>query len=557
MNDLSQYDIKALNKELESAITNAAEYQSDMDRYLEFYLHSAYYQTKSGQQRNNNDLSNNLLRVFANANINFTSKFPTIKVPTTGASKEQRVAASLREKIIMSVWKKSNGALLQKKWAKDATILSVAVAETGFDIEGRCAFVKRYDPRMCFWQMSNGNDRRVIAFWAVVPITADEAFKKYGVRPTNNGGLSNSPFTQQFMRQIDGKDWFLQAIRWDDKIRTAWIGDVQVEEPHEHMQGGIPIDICIPFDDLDPKGRGAFYLAPMVSMQANLNLTIQRRDNIVSRYSHPVMWGRGIISKQLDDIKAGMKNGGFVGLKQGGELGILQLNDVKVLNEHEQALREDLLRISGFSAAAMGELAGANTSGDALGMYFTPTQRHIENQNISWIAFYESINAKILRVTEKFAKTGEEFEVAGYSPSGTLLPMTDEPEKMQYQRGGFAEKFDAKEVIDGNYNSIVIMPAITPKNELEEKRLVMDMMNQKVLSRTTGFEMIGIESPEDELALLTQEQQEPALNPQGMQQLVAAATQAQQVQEPGAPGAPELPPKVAGEIKADVRQPVQ
>lgn len=551
MSEISQYDVTKLNSELDSALMNASSYHSDMDRYLEFYLHSAYYQQKSGQARNTNDLSNNLLRVFANANINFTSKFPTIKVPTTGASKEQRVAASLREKILMSVWKKSNGAMLQKKWSKDATILSVAVAETGFDIVGRCAYVKRYDPRYCFWQLSNGNDRRVIAFWSVVPITAEEAKRKYGVTPTNNGGLSNSPLTNQFLKQVDGKTWFLQAIRWDEKVRTAWIGDKVIEEPHDHMQGGIPIDICIPFDDLDPKGYGAFYLSPMINMQANLNLTIQRRDNIVARYSHPVMWGRGIINKQLDEMKAGMKNGGFIGLKQGGEVGLLQLNDVKVLNEHEQALREDLLRISGFSAAAMGELAGANTSGDALGMYFTPTQRHIENQNISWISFYESINAKILRITEKFSKTGEQFSVAGYSPTGTLLPVVDEPEKMQYSRGGYAEKFDAREVIDGNYNSIVIMPAITPKNELEEKRLIMDMMNQKVLSRTTGFEQIGIESPEDELALLTQEQQEPALNPQGMQQLVAAAAQAQQTEQPQ-----PAPTSIAGEIKANVRQPV-
>jgi len=204
----------------------------------------------------------------------------------------------------------------------------------------------------------------------------------------------------------------------------------------------------------------------------------------------------------------------------------------------------------------MGELAGANTSGDALGMYFTPTQRHIENQNITWISFYESINAKILKVTERFAKTGEQFSVAGYSATGTLLPMAADENKMQYQRGGFAETFDAKQVIDGNYNSIVIMPAITPKNELEEKRLIVEAVTQKFLSRTTAFEMYGIESPEDELALLTQEQSEPALNPQGMQQLVAAAGQAQQIENPQPTGAPQLPSKVAGEIKPNVRQPI-
>lgn len=211
-----------------------------------------------------------------------------------------------------------------------------------------------------------------------------------------------------------------------------------------------------------------------------------------------------------------------------------------------------MMRVSGFSQAAMGELAGANTSGDALGMYFTPTQRHIENQNVAWVSFYEGINAKILRLYEKFAKTGEQFSIAGYSTRGTVLPMTDNADRMGYQRGAFDIVFD-KTVIGGNYNSTVEMNSITPKNELEEKRLVVEAMTQKAISRTTGFEMMGIESPEDELALLTQEQQEPALNPQGMQQIAAAANSLQQPTDPAA--APTSPSPVAQEIQPNV-QPV-
>jgi hypothetical protein len=552
---MKQFDITQLNKELDAALVDASQYHSDMDRYLNFYKNSAFFGTKTGQARVSGESASNLLRVFANANINFTSAFPTIKVPTTGATPEQRTAASLREKILMSVWKKSSGRMLQRKWSKDGTLLSMAIAETGYDIAARSAYVRRYDPRYCFWQLSNGNEPRVTAFWAVVPITADEAFKKYGVRPTGNGGLSRSALSGTFLNAIDGKDWFLQAIRWDDETRTAWVGDMPVEEPHKHNLGGIPIDMCVPFDELDAKGKGAFYLDPLVAPQANLNRTVERRDALVSRYANPIAWGRGVVTTQLDDVKQGMKNGGFIGLKKDGELGVLQIREVGILREQEEALRQDMLRLSGFSAAAMGELAGANTSGDALGMYFTPTQRHIEHQNIAWISFYESINAKILRTVERFAKTGEEFSVAGYSARGTMLPMADQPDKLQYQSGGFAETFDARKVIDGNYNSIVVMSAITPKNEIEEKRLVMDMMNQKVLSRTTGFEMIGIDSPEDELALLKQEQSEPELNPQGMQQLVQAAQTAQQTQSAAA--LPPTPSPVAGELKNDVRQPVQ
>ncbi len=545
-------DLTKLNKELEDAITNNTDYHQSMDQSRNFYLYSAFYPSKTGQRRNTTDLSNNLLRVYADKNIHFTSAFPTIKVPTTGATTEQRQAASIREKIILGVWRKSGGRMLQRKWAYDGTVFSAAVAETGFDIESRCAFVRRYDPRYCYWQISNGNDKRVTAFWSVYPITADEALQRYGVTPMSQP-ISTSALTDTFLKQIDGKDWFLMAIRWDEKIRTAWVGDKLIEEPHEHMMGGIPIDLCMPFEDGDAKGRGAFYLNPMVNLQANLNLTLQRRDNIVSRMSSPVIWGRGIISKQLDDVKNGMKNGGFIGLKQGGELGLLQLNDVKLLNEHAADLREDMMRVSGFSQAAMGELAGANTSGDALGMYFTPTHRHIENQNVAWVSFYEGINAKILRLYEKFGKTGEQFSIAGYSTRGTVLPMTDNEDRMSYQRGAFDVAFD-KTVIGGNYNSTVEMNSITPKNELEEKRLVIEAMTQKAISRTTGFEMMGIESPEDELALLTQEQQEPALNPQGMQQIAAAASS---LQPPAADPAavPTSPSPVAQEIQPNV-QPV-
>ena len=157
-------DLTKLNRELEDAIVNNTDYHASMDQSRNFYLYSAFYPSKSGQRRNTTDLSNNLLRVYADKNIHFTSAFPTIKVPTTGATPEQRQAASIREKILLGVWRKSGGRNLQRKWAYDGTIFSAAVAETGFDLENRCAFVRRYDPRYCYWQISNGNDKRVTAF---------------------------------------------------------------------------------------------------------------------------------------------------------------------------------------------------------------------------------------------------------------------------------------------------------------------------------------------------------------------------------------------------------
>lgn len=523
-------DLGKLNSELESALINWQSRHSKMEMMRSYYQNSVYYAPKNGAAKPKVDLRNNMLRVYADKNIHFTSPFPEMKVPTPGATPEERQAASMREKIILAVHRKNNTPLLAKKWAFDATVMMHAIAETSFDFKNRCVTINRYDPRYVFWQVSNGNDNRVTAFWAVYPITKDEAKERYGVEPENQP-IATTALTDQYLKAIDGKDWFLHAIRWDEKVRVSWIGDRLVEEPHNHQLGVIPVDIVTPFDEADENGYGASYLEPMVPLQAELNYTIARRSKIVDRMASPTIWGRGIVGKQFDEIKKGMSSGsgGFVGLKQQGELGILQVNDVNMLDEHEQSVRRDMQRLSGFGDASMGELAGANTSGDALSMYFTPTERHIKHQMIAWTAFYESINAKILRFYDRFLLSDEEITLDGYAPASTVVTMTSGQPHYAKAGGAFSIRVN-KAVIGGNYTSIVIPKAVTPKNELEEKRLVIEAVNANFISRTTGYEQFGIESPEDELALVTQEQSDPAINPQGVQQLMTAAQSLQQPQ---------------------------
>lgn len=517
-------DVKDLNDELERALINFNGYHNRMYKMRDYYINSAFYKPKTGQANNNNYLRANMLKVFADKNIHYTSRFPTIKVPTTGADEQQRQAASVREKILYAVHQKSGTPLLQRKWAWDGTVKSVAVSEVGFDLDKRCAWVRRHEPSYVCWQLSNDNDRRVTAFWAVFPITKDEAKKRYGVEPTTNG-MSANALQDKHLTAIDGKDWFMMAIRWDDTHRVAWIGNRMIEDPHQHQMGEIPVDICMPFDDGNDRGEGSFYLEQMLPLQAELNHTLKQRAKIASRMANPLIWSRGVIGKQLDEVKAGLKRpgGGYVPLKLQGELGILQVNDVKLLNEHMIDVIDHMMRISGFSAAAFGESVGANTSGDALGMYFTPTQRLIENQNIAWTAFHQSINAKILRAYDRFAMYGEQFSLSGYSPRSTVVSM-DGDKKYGTETGVFSISFD-KSVIGGNYDNIVIPNPITPKNEIEEKRWVMEAVKQKFISHTTGYEMIDIQSPEDELELLKQEQSEPLLNPEGTESLMQAFAQ--------------------------------
>lgn len=529
-------DLSDLNKEFEQVATNFAGYHTLMGQYQKFYKNSAFYKRKAGDQQTRAELKTNLLRVFADKNAHYTSPFPIIKVPGTP---DDRQNASIREKILYGVHRKSGTPLLQKQWAKDATKKSVAIAETGFDLHHRCAYVKRHNPSRVFWQLSNDGDKRVIAFWAAFPITADEAYRRYG-KTNLKEVISTATLGDPWLSPIDGKQWFTQIVRWDEKYRVAWIGDQFLEEPHEHLQGGIPIDICMPFDEDDTETQssfGTFYLEPLVPLQAELNHTLKLRANIVARMANPLVWGRGIMAKQFDDIKSNMAKagGGFVGLKDRGELGILQLNDVKLLNEHKDDILKDMLWHSGFSAASFGEAVGANTSGDALGLYFTPTQKLIDDENIAWIAFYESINTKILRAYDKFGRPDEKFNLDGFSSAGTVLPMIDSPGRYSYQSGSFSIEFD-RSVINGNYMNIVIPQPVTPKNEIDEKRLWLDAAKQGVVSRTTAYEHLDIQSPEDEFALLREEQSEPVINPDGTQKILDAAANL-----PGAGAPAQLP----------------
>lgn len=521
-------NIQDLNDELEKAMINFAGFHDHMHNSRLFYKNSAFYERTAGDKPDKNNIYQNLLKVFADKNIEYTSNFPQIKVPTTGADPVQRQAASIREKIVYATHRDNGTALLHKKFAYDATIFSIAIAETTFDFKNRCVRIKRYNPRKVFWKLSNENERRVGAFWAVYAITAEEAEKTYGVRPKND--MISAHVRQKFNRAIDGQDWFTMAIRWDDKTRVKWVGDQFIEQPHNHMLGEIPIDLCAPLEDADDETHlPAFYLDPLIPLQAELNDSFYRRSRIVRRTSSPVLWVRGIpAGKRLDDVKAQMaqEGGGTIGLTGNGEAGLLQVSETKALNDHEDRIVVAMTRLSGFGNASFGESVGANTSGDALGMYFNATQRKIENQNIDWIAFYEGINAKILKYYDRLLKTGEQKQLASYSPAGTLMAIQDKDGTTKYEtdRGGFDVSF-SKDVIDGNYTTVVIPPSTTPKNAIEEKRLAIEAVSNKFMSRTTAYEMWGLLSPEDELALVKQEQMDPGLNPDGMQKMVAAMVQ--------------------------------
>lgn len=94
-----------------------------------------------------------------------------------------------------------------------------------------------------------------------------------------------------------------------------------------------------------------------------------------------------------------------------------------------------------------------------------------------------------------------------------------------------------KKIIDGNYRIDIVPPDLTPRDELENAQRVMNLVQNRLMSMRRGMDLVGVDNPEAELALVKEEQSDPALNPQAVQaQLTLAAAAAQFGQPAPAPG---------------------
>lgn len=532
--------IRALTTEFEAVAKNMWRFHSDQDMYLDYYQNNVFYAPKQGQKYQQSPLSVNLLKVFADKNVDYISPFPDMKTVTSSPLEFERIKAGTREKVVLATHRANNMPLQHRKGAFDGTVLARAVFITTWDHKKRCVKIRRADPRFVYVQYANDNDTKVVAVWEAFPMTKDQIQSEYGVTPTG-GSVDTTILTRNTASRLDGKDWFLAITRYDDEHVVSWVGDQFLTRPHKHKLGTLPVDIIDPLYDGDWSRQPDFFIKTLVSPQAEYNETMRRISNIARKLGNPAVWGRGIMARQFEDVKRALRgDGGFVGLKGDGELGILQVPETKMLDAYLDRLMDAMQRLSSFGNASFGESVGANTSGDALSMYFQPTTRRIDYQNIAWKHAYESINTKILKYYDTFLRKNERVKLQGYQPMGSVMGISGNAGTTH--KDGFAVEF-TKDDIDGNYDTVVTPRTATPKDEIAYKRLIMEMVSNGVISRTTAYEEFGLQNPEDELAKLENEQGSPELNPEGELQR-AQAEQALTGDIPNAPTGSRQPEKV-------------
>lgn len=512
------YTIEELDAEFSRVLLNTGDFRDRQRTMVTYYNNNVFYSPLPGEPKPKRNVGVNLLKAFADKNMHYLSPFPTIKKLPAGDI-EARMRASLIEKILHSAWRANKGKMLQRKWGNDGTLMAEMYAMVEWSYKGRCPHIRRLDPRYCYPVFSNEVDNQLKAFYYAVPMTKEAVKAKYGVDPVRSGIEASGATMDGNEIPVDGEDRFFVVMRFDWKVRTTWVGDKFVEKPHNHLMGQIPVFHCYPFDTGETNSRGGFFLEPLVPIQAEYNETLRRKANIIRKLSNPAVVGKGVIASQFDDIKKALNgDAGFIGLKQQGELQFLQLSETQLLDNHMADLIQRMKDISGFPTATFGESIGANTSGDALSMYFQPTTQATANQWIAIASMYEAINEMVLKCYEIFGYTGEQFKIAGSKPKGTFEPVMQYSEDgqeagyaNQYVAGGFTASF-TKDQIAGDYETVIVPPSATPEDTYKNKQLAMESVSTGFLPRVQAYEEYGIVDPEDTLNQLAQEKEDPRLN---------------------------------------------
>lgn len=520
-------DISALKREFESVQTSFNGVHDSMQTYLDGYLYNFFYSPRPNTPSNTR-VGVNLIQVFADKLWHHTSEFPKINVPS---SPDDAQNAEIREKIVLAEHQRNGSDQLWGEWTFDGDVMGAAVARTVFNLKTRCVHITRHDPRRCYWQKADSGNMEIQTFWTATPMTKEAIKSKYGLDVKGSQGMVYDMIADNNTMPNDGQDYYLVITRDDAESSVEWVGDQYIKKPYKHLQGGIPIDVAVPYQVANFNALPSYYLSKLKDLQAEFNELWRRRANVVRKLGNPLVYGRGIYKNNEQDVKNQMAmDGGFVALKENGELALLTIPETKMIDSALNDCFQRMKDVAGFPTATFGEVVGANTSGDALGMYFTPTQKMVNHYNKAYKAFLQGINAKILRAYDQFGKVGEQFTLTGFMPHGSVRSFAS---GAVYDKGsGYSATFTVDN-INKNYMTVVTPAAVTPKDDIAYKRFILDSVTNKFMSRRTGLDEIGILSPEDEFKQLQDEQQDPMLNPDGATALKQFDPNAQVVDQNG------------------------
>jgi len=184
-------------------------------------------------------------------------------------------------------------------------------------------------------------------------------------------------------------------------------------------------------------------------------------------------------------------------------------------------------RITGISEIMFGNAAASVDSARVLATQIEAAQNRLDPKRKR---LYASIRQLLLIWGYMIEKKNLTVSVA-VAPEAETPAETPEAQAQEVKIGDFLKGFNHWK-IQG--------PEITPRDSVERTNDVLNKVNGNLMPRIVGMDEIGIESPEENMAILLKELSNPRLNPAAVQQFAAvlATLQAIEAQAAAQQGAP-------------------
>lgn len=357
------------------------------------------------------------------------------------------------------------------------------------------------------------NDYAVVYY--SYPIDITEARKQYGNLSFRAEADLENDQRYDVLPENQANDAFIKSRKvpvleiWRKDAYALLVGGQVIyngKNPYAWSDSGEGFIPFVVIENMTSEGtnEGVSDIAEARIINEYLNYLVSRKDHIVSRWLQPTLVWEGAPQNFAEVLASTVGGGGAIPARLGSRLYFLAYDRPNAtVSELEVSYRDAILEVSGMTEAAyQGNLSGSINTGPSSQAQYAPTMAIVQEKQREWSTGLKTLCAMLLQVQEDIGDSTVLGETVVNQTDKSIAP-TD----------GELVTLSGKD-IQGLRNVEINWPGILPKDDITAARFEVEKSQQGMQSIYTTLEKLGEEYPDDEIARIRMENQDPALRGQ-------------------------------------------
>ncbi len=377
-----------------------------------------------------------------------------------------------------------------------------------------------------FYGIPSGDDY-YLGDWSTVyysyPIDILEARRTWGDRNYKSESESRrNTYEDSGSRRLDADFSASRRIPvfevWTKDSYALEVGGVVIENGNNPYKWKATGEGFIPFVVIEnvrnSNRQGEADIAQSRELNEAYNQLLSRKFHIINRYLDPTLVWEGAPSNYAEILAQTLAGGGAIPARLGSRLQFLthQGPNPAVL-ELEQTVRAAILENAGINELALaGELRGSINTGPSAAAQYQPILSSMEGKRTEWQRGIRLKSAMMLELQEQIGDS----KILGDA-------VINQSRKSQNNADGELVELSGKDIA-GLRDVTINWPGVLPKDDFEASRLEMEKASQGFQSIYTTLEKLGEDYPDDEIARIRMENNDPSLRGEKVAEQLRAQT---------------------------------